>query len=169
MKGPEKIVLLLALCLCASCGVHRYVPSETVIVRDSTVVHIKDSVAIRYDTVSVELPKESSSVLLASSDSSHLETSLATSDAWIDTVGRLHHNLENKAGTLKKEVAVPEHYHSETTEAEHQQKETIIETVEVEKQLSWWQKLWITSGKILWGLISATVLCLLAKLAFKLF
>jgi len=168
MKGPEKILILLAICLCASCGVQRHVPTEVVNVRDSVVVHVKDSVAIRFDIISVELPSETFSVILAPPDSSHLETSLATSDAWVDTLGLLHHCLSNKDTTLNKEVPLQEHYHSDITEQQHQEHETITEYVEIEKKLSWWQKLWITSGKVLWGIVAALLLYGVIKLLIKL-
>lgn len=166
-KGPKILLLFLAICLCASCGVQRLVPIQEVNVKDSVVVHVRDSVAIRYEVISVELPDESLTVILAPPDSSHLETSLATSDAWVDTVGMLHHSIENKAGALTKEVPVQEHYHSELTEQQHQEVETVTVIQEVEKDLSWWQKLWITSGKILWCIIAGMAVFGLVKLIVK--
>jgi hypothetical protein len=61
-----------------------------------------------------------------------------------------------------------EHYHSEITEQQHQEHETITEYVEIEKELSWWQKLWITSGKVLWGILAALLLYGIIKLLIKL-
>ena len=161
---PILPAILIGLCLCASCGVQRQLQSDTVQVRDSVVVSIRDSVAIRFDTVAIEIPVESHSALLASSDSSHLETALATSDAWTDSLG-LHHTLENKAGKLEKEVAIPEHYHSETTEAQHQEAQTITVTEYVERDFTWLQTFWMTSGKVLWALLAGAAVFGIIKLA----
>ena len=158
--------LSLMLMVATGCGCHKYLPVQNT-VRDSVVIRYQDTTIYHLDTIRIELPVESSSAVLASSDSSHLETGLAASDSFIDSTGHLHHTLWNKPGALQKEVLVPEHHHTKEVQEQHQEVQTV--TVEVERELTWWQKLWITSGKILWGLISATVLCLLAKLAFKLF
>lgn len=158
--------LSLMLMVATGCGCHKYLPVQNT-VRDSVVIRYQDTTIYHLDTIRIELPVESSSAVLASSDSSHLETGLAASDSFIDSTGHLHHTLWNKPGALQKEVLVPEHHHTKEVQEQHQEVQTV--TVEVERELTWWQKLWIISGKILWGLISATVLCLLAKLAFKLF
>lgn len=166
-RVPVFLTIFLALgCFCISCGVQRHLPSEVVNVRDSVALHIRDSVAVRYDTVSVELPVESRSVLLASSDTSHLETALATSDAWTDSLG-LHHTLENKVGALKKEVAVQEHYHSEREVAEHQEVKTVTVFDYVERELTWWQRFWIGSGKVLWALVAGAAVYILLKFLIK--
>ncbi len=166
-KGPVFLTIFLALgCFCISCGVQRHLPSEVVNVRDSVALHIRDSVAIRFDTVSVELPVESRSVLLASSDSSHLETALATSDAWTDSLG-LHHTLENKGGALKKAVAIEDHYRSESSVTQLQETRTVTVVEEVERELTWWQRFWIGSGKVLWSLVAGAAVYVLLKFLIK--
>ena len=52
--------------------------------------------------VSVALPLESHSIITKSK--SHLETSVAESDAEIDSLGLLHHTLVNKKDSLKREI-----------------------------------------------------------------
>ena len=72
-----------------SCGICAKLPREDVhiIVRDSVAVSYRDSVVL--------VPKE---VLMevAPVDSSHLETTYAISDAWIDSLALLHHKLVQK-------------------------------------------------------------------------
>jgi len=160
------ISLSLMLMVATGCGCHKYLPVQTN-VRDSVVVRYQDTTIFHVDTIEVAIPVESSSAILASSDSSHLETGLAASDSYIDSTGHLHHTLWNKPGALKKEVQVPEHYHSKEVQEQHQEVQTVI--VEVEKQLSWWQRLWMTSGKILWGLVAGALLYLLIRLGMKIF
>lgn len=76
--------------------------SETV--KDSVRVEYRDIVReiMRDTTIYVEMPVEK--VVEVVVDSSHLETSISASDAWIDTMGLLHHRLENRAVSIAKEV-----------------------------------------------------------------
>ena len=62
----------------------------------------KDSLVVRTELVSVALPLESHSIITKSK--SHLETSLAESDAEIDSLGLLHHTLVNKKDSLKSKI-----------------------------------------------------------------
>ena len=52
--------------------------------------------------MSIALPLESHSIITKSK--SHLETSLAESDAEIDSLGLLHHTLVNKKDSLKGKI-----------------------------------------------------------------
>ena len=92
--------MFLVMFLVMGCGVCKrvqYVPVETS--KDSVVI---EKVVERIDTVSIEVPGER--VYVIKQDSSHLETTVATSDAKIDSTGMLHHNLVNKDVNLKKEI-----------------------------------------------------------------
>lgn len=166
----KKLIFNLAsvLCILSGCGVQKHIPVVQTVIRDSVAVHVKDSTIFHIDTVKVAIPDESRAAIIASSDSSHLETSVATSDAYIDSLGRLHHSLDNKAGaTLEKEIQVPETFHSQDTETFHEKDEKETITIEVERELTWWQKLWMTSGKILWGLVAGALMLMLGKLVLK--
>ena len=92
--------MFLVMFLVMGCGICKrvqYVPVETKI--DSVVI---EKVVERTDTVSIEVPGEK--IYVIATDSSHLETAVAVSDAKIDSIGRLHHSLENKDVELKKEI-----------------------------------------------------------------
>ena len=94
------IFLFLVMFMMVGCGICKrvqYVPVETS--KDSVVI---EKVVERIDTVEVEVPGERVYVIAA--DSSHLETTVAISDAKIDSTGILHHSLENKDVELKKEI-----------------------------------------------------------------
>ena len=163
------LLFSLMLIVATGCGCYKHVPVVQTIIRDSVAVHVKDTTIFHIDTVKVQIPDERRSAIIASSDSSHLETSVATSDAYIDSLGRLHHSLDNKAGSaLEKEIQVPETFHSQETETIHEQEETETITIEVEKELTWWQKLWMTSGKILWGLGAGALLFIIGKFVLRL-
>lgn len=53
--------------------------------------------------ISVALPLESHSIVTPTKKS-HLETSVATSDAEIDSLGLLHHTLVNKKDSIKTKI-----------------------------------------------------------------
>lgn len=62
----------------------------------------KDSLVVRTELVSVAIPLESHSIITPKK--SHLETSVATSDAEIDSLGLLHHTLANKKDSIKTKI-----------------------------------------------------------------
>ena len=62
----------------------------------------KDSLIVRTELISVAIPLESHSIITKSK--SHLETSVATSDAEIDSLGLLHHTLVNKKDSIKTKI-----------------------------------------------------------------
>lgn len=113
----KRFILLIVTFLMMGCSIcHRvqYVPVETKI--DSVII---EKIVERVDSVEVKVPGESVEVFRE--DSSHLETSVAISDAKIDSNGVLHHTLKNKDVNLKKEIVY---------------KDKIIEKkVEVEKEV----------------------------------
>ena len=99
---------------CSICQRVQYVPVENKV--DSVII---EKIVERVDSVEVPVPGES--VEVVRQDSSHLETSVAISDAKIDSNGVLHHTLKNKDVNLKKEIVY---------------KDKIIEKkVEVEKEV----------------------------------
>ena len=57
---------------------------------------------IHTELVSIAIPNESHSIIAKSK--SHLETSVATSDAEIDSLGLLHHTLVNKKDSIKTKI-----------------------------------------------------------------
>lgn len=156
------IIITLFFLALSSCGCHKRLPQDTDI-RDSVVIRYHDSTVWHIDTIRIELPMESStSTSPATADTSHLETSLAVSEAYVDSAGMLHHGIWNKPGSLEKEIAVPEHFHEHELESSHTETTTV--TVEVERQLTAWQKLWITGGKIFALIILVSVVFLLIKM-----
>ena len=91
------ICLVLAFYgLISGCSSPRYISSS------NTRIVSKDSLVIHTELISVALPLESHSIITKSK--SHLETSVATSDAEIDSLGLLHHTLTNKKDSLKREI-----------------------------------------------------------------
>ncbi len=161
--------MLLALLILQGCGVCRHFqPKEETNVRDSVVLHIKDSVSIQYVPVEVPVPVEVMREIVPAQDSSHLETSVAESVAFIDSLGFLHHSLENKKGsTIGTTVPVEEHHHTEQQQQTHEENHQASVIEYIERPLTWWQKFWIGSGKILWSILAGALLVVVLRLLIK--
>ena len=121
-----------------------------------TQTEVRDSLAWKDTTIYVPIPLESDQAIVHVGDTSHRETSVAESDAWIGKDGMIHHSLRNKAGErIPYDLKMPEHwlYTGVTNTTEHEQ--GIIEKEYIEKPLSWWQKArlqsfwWLLGGLIL--------------------
>ena len=82
--------------LILGCSAPRYLPSSNIKIVS------KDSLIIQTKLVSIAIPNESHSIITKSK--SHLETSVATSDAEIDSLGLLHHTLTNKKDSIKTKI-----------------------------------------------------------------
>lgn len=135
-----------------SCSTIKYVPVETKV--DSVYV---EKIVEHKDTIEIEIPKEVQ-VFVAKVDSSHLETSVAVSDAWVDSLSILHHRLENKAGNaLKKEVVYKDRIIEKKVEVE---KEVPVEVEVPVKYVPGYYK-WINI--LFWGLVIFIVIVLYFK------
>ena len=131
-----KRVAIVVLLASAACCPKHYQP--VIEYRDSLVVEYRDSLVYRDSIISVPIPLESDQAIVHIGDTSHRETSLAESDAWIGADGFLHHNLRNKRGNIDLHVPVPEHW---IIDRAHEEKATTItNTVYVDKPLTKWQK-----------------------------
>lgn len=136
----RRSILLLAIIVC-SCGPARIV---TEFQRDSVIVNVRDSVFIRDTIVKVEIPAESGANVLPDTDTSYLATSLAESRAFVEN-GRLHHTLRNKSEMLLPvKVQYVDRVRSEQKDSIVSKK--IVETIEVEKELSRWQNFIMSLG-----------------------
>lgn len=150
---------VIAMLAASGCSTFKGIPSETVI-RDSVVFHVRDSINFRDSVVLVPIPAESSSSVMPEDDSSHLETSVAFSDAWIRD-GLLHHTLRNRDALVPYVIKIPEHWHLEAGTRSHDRLAT--RTVYVEKKLSRMQSFWINFGKTSMLVILAALALFLKK------
>jgi hypothetical protein len=96
----KKILIFLGiLLLVVGCAAPRvvYVPTES-----KTIIEYRDSLIHVKDTIEVEVPREVIREVIPQLETSRLETSVAISEAFIDTLDRkLHHTLRNKETALK--------------------------------------------------------------------
>ena len=121
--------------------------------RDTTIIRTE----YRDTVIAVPIPLEKDHAITQVGDTSHLETSVARSEAFVDSTGRLHHSLENKhENTLPATVPVKAEFvfHGIT------QNETasLIKTQYRDKPLRWWQRFRLGA---FWYLLGAVVLLLL--------
>ena len=92
------ICLILAFFgLISGCSSPRYIPSSS-----NIRIIAKDSVFVHTELVGAAIPLESHSII--TKKKSHLETSVAESDASIDSLGLLHHTLTNKKDSIKTKI-----------------------------------------------------------------
>lgn len=146
MPRFTKFAYLLALyvIILASCAIQR---PPVIQYRDSVRVEVRDHLI--HDTVAVPVPVEAEKVVTRDT-SSHLENSLASSDAVVSG-GLLHHSLQTKPQTLHVPVAVPAR-----DSIIYRDREVVKEVpVEVERQLTFWQRFRI--GAFYWILAFALI------------
>ena len=92
------ICLILAFFgLISGCSSPRYIPASS-----NIRIIAKDSVFVHTELVGAAIPLESDSII--TKKKSHLETSVAESDALIDSLGLLHHTLVNKKDSIKTKI-----------------------------------------------------------------
>ena len=96
MSNYTKILLTCLILAFYGCSTQKYLPSSNIKIVS------KDSVFVHTELVSIAIPNESHSIITKSK--SHLETSVAESDASIDSLGMLHHTLVNKKDSLKSKI-----------------------------------------------------------------
>lgn len=155
----RKILIITIVYLLAGCGPARRIPVEAQ--KDSARIEIRDSIIFRDSVILAPIPAESSEAILPADDSSHLETSLAISDAFIKD-GKLHHSLKNKhEALLPVKLEFPQKIHQEK---EYLIRDKVVtETVTVEKQLSAWESFLMTSGKLSLAAIGILLIIIVIK------
>lgn len=97
----KQISLLIIAFFLTGCAAQKkivYVPTEA-----KTIIEYRDTTIILRDTVRVPIPAEEKQIV-TKQDSSHLETAVATSDAWIDEENNLNHRLTNKKTELTAKI-----------------------------------------------------------------
>ena len=92
------ICLILAFYgLISGCSTQKYLPTSNI------KIIAKDSLYVHTELVGVALPLESHTIVTPTKKS-HLETSVAESDASIDSLGMLHHTLVNKKDSISTKI-----------------------------------------------------------------
>lgn len=151
----RQLTIIAAALLLCSCAAQR-AAQETQ--RDSVRVETIERTVYKDSIIFVPLPAENDAASLPNSDTSRLETSLAESEAFVKD-GQLHHSLRNKETLLPVPVKLPSVIRQEYAYALRDRK--VVEVVEVERELSWWQRTLLTLSS---GILAAAAVWLLLKL-----
>lgn len=128
----KNAIIILSALILASCS-----PRIVEHVRTEYKTEYRDSTVYRDSLVYIMLPVESSTNHLALGDRSHLETSVAESDAWVDSTG-LHHTIANKRDPLPFHLTYPERIIVSSAMSNHS--EILTRYVKVPRELTWWQR-----------------------------
>ena len=145
-------ILFMAILFAASgCALLRQ--REKVVVKTETVTEYRDSTVWRDTTIFVPIPLESDQAIVHIGDTSHRETSIAESDAWVGSDGFLHHNLRNKPVSLAQGVKLPDHFLVTDVKNTIEQARIITREIKVEKKLNLWQRFRIGAFWWLLGLV----------------
>lgn len=107
------LIILMAAFALTSCHTNKQaqtMPPAPVVLNNSDSVRVETIIKTEYVPVRVEVPvpQQSVSNIVFETDTSHIETDVAVSDAWITPEGTLFHNLINKDVKLSGEAYVPQ-------------------------------------------------------------
>ena len=128
------IFVWLVAAIAVSCSTPRGVLTSQ---KDSVRTVITDRIVYRDTVIHVPVPVESGHKVLQDTDTSFLRTSLAESEAFVRE-GKLHHSLRNRSEQLQPiNLKLPEK--NLQTDNFLMKQQTV--TVEVERELTRWQKL----------------------------
>jgi hypothetical protein len=142
------------LSLVVSCAAPKVVLEQ----KDSTVINIKDSIRFRDSLVFVPVPEGADKAKLPDTDTSFLQTSVAESEAFVKD-GVLHHSLRNRSeAVIPIRITIPERIRTEERGLTRYLKQ--VERIEVEKELSRWQRFLQGLG---WTALIAVVLWIINK------
>ena len=137
--GRGLILALCCACLMAGCRSHQAQTAPPVVLHNSDSVRLEQIIATRLVPVDVKvaIPQQSETKITVG-DSSHVETDVAESDAWINPDGTLGHSIKNKPETLDARVMVPQTSEQTTREAEKVREVPVPQPypVEVERKLT---------------------------------
>ena len=142
------------LSLVVSCATPKVVLEQ----KDSTVINIKDSIRFRDSLVLVPVPEGADKAKLPDTDTSFLQTSVAESEAFVKD-GVLYHFLRNRSeAVIPIRITIPERIRTEEKGLIRYLKQ--VERIEVEKELSRWQRFLQGLG---WTALVAVVLWIINK------
>ena len=151
----RKYVLPIMVLMVASCGPAKVVQDYQ---RDSIVTVIKDTTIFRDSIIYIRVEADKESAIIPDTDTSRLSTCYAESEAYVKD-GQLHHSLRNRSEALipiETKIPITIHFESNSTIRDKR----TVEVVEVEKQLSKWQRFIQALG---YGVLIAVILWIAKK------
>lgn len=158
MNTYSKLMLPALVAVMAGCGPARVVQESQ---KDSVSIIIKDTTIFRDSIIYVKVEADQQIAVLPDSDTSYLATRYAESEAYVSK-GKLYHSLKNRSEALlpvETKIPVTIHFESRASIKDRH----AVEIVEVEKQLSLWQKFIQMLGYGVLGALVAWAVKTLAK------
>lgn len=157
------LTVILLFVLLASCRTQAPLTADTVQLTNSDSIRTEyiERVVVDTVTVQVHIPRESSTEVVGDS-TSHLETNIAESDAWINPDGTLGHSLKNKAQPIAVDVLVPHKSTEKNTTAASIKEVPVPVQVYIERNFTPWE---LFRLKAFWYLVGC--LGLLTVLRFR--
>lgn len=140
------LILCITIGLLPGCCPCKHLSTNT---RDSISIETRIHKIYIKDTLRFQIPPYSKRQVVRDT-SSHLETPLAVSDAWINNDGSLGHSLENKP----QDIPVPFEKEVIYRDSIVYKDKTDTKIVEVERRLTWWQQ---TKMRGFWLLLGVVV------------
>ena len=107
------LIFLIPLLVLTSCHTNKQaqtLPPAPIVLNNSDSVRVETIIKTEYVPVRVEVPvpQQSVSNIVFETDTSHIETDIAESNAWIRPDGTLYHDIINKNVKLSGEAYVPQ-------------------------------------------------------------
>lgn len=135
------------------------VPLAPIVLNNSDSVRVETIIRTEYVPVRVEVPvpQQSVSNIVFETDTSHIETDIAESNAWIRPDGTLYHDIINKNVKLSGEAYVPQTTTENNNEAVKTKEIPVPQPypVYVEKSLSKSEQFKLSA---FWYLVGATLI-----------
>lgn len=140
------LFILILAAVMSSCCTSRQLATSS---KDSVRVEIRTRTEYVHDTVMIKIPVQSERTTTQDS-TSHLENDYAQSDARIEPDGSLFHSLETKPQEKPIPIEKPIQYRDSIVYRD----KVVKDIVQVERELSWWEK---TQIKGFWVLVIVIV------------
>lgn len=162
--------MMLVLLVLAGCRTTKPPTTPPVIVYNTDSVRTEYIERIVTDTVFINVPIPQESVKQVVKDSaSHLETSVAMSDAWLNPDGTLGHTLNNKKVSLPAEIPVQhkEINNNNTSASVREKPVPYPEYVEVERDFTAWERFRLNAFWYLVGGLAISLIWIFRKSLFS--
>lgn len=156
------LIFLIPLLVLTSCHTNKQAQTlqpAPIVLNNSDSVRVETIIKTEYVPVRVEVPvpQQSVSNIVFETDTSHIETDIAESNAWIRPDGTLYHDIINKNVKLSGEAYVPQTTTENNNEAVKTKEIPVPQPypVYVEKSLSKSEQFKLSA---FWYLVGATLI-----------
>lgn len=172
MKTYIPLLTVLAFVMSACHSSRNAIPLTPIIVNNTDSVRTEYIEKVRIDTLIITVPVPAESALQTVKDStSHVETSLAESDAWINPDGTLGHYIRNKDTALNAEalISVKETQTNNKSEKIREVPVQYPEPVYIEREFTKWESFRLNAFWYIFSIAIAGIVWIFRKILIKVF